>query len=233
MSDTQGWRRQAPLRHKSFVTVRAEAFGFSAAFADKAQLDKNHRVNFEPPPDIRDRRVSFRFHDRQDDEDSYAVTLDGGQIGKKQPSGGRAVGATALIAKYKWIKEVGLRGEPRYRRFEPKWDSIKRAWVIQLCPAFEEKAADVKDVPSGVSGLYRLLDRDEVVYIGKGAPIRSRLRSHESKGWVFNSIHYSPVEDEAMRTEWESYWHKRHEAENDDRLPRYNIVEAASGADST
>ena len=225
MGKRERGRRGAPLAGKSFVTVRPQAFAFSAGFATKAGLHQYARVTIDF--DSEDRRVFFVFHNNEDDVDSYPLTRDGGQGGKN--TRGRATQVTALMNRLRWVKKVGQSGESRHRRFEPKWDAVEGAWCIRLCPAFEEKAAAVDGIPSETRGLYRLRDGDEIVYIGQGAPIRSRVRDHEKDGWVFDRVEYSPVEDAKARAEWESQWIRQYKDEQG-RLPRYNRIGGRSGA---
>ena len=217
-------RRRVAFTGRPLITVRSQAFAFNVAFVKQADLEKpaNRRVSLYF--DDEDRRIGFEFHGRDDDPDSYAVTGDGGQRGKDKR--GRAVQPTAEITSREWVRAVASGKE---RRFEPQRDSVRGLWVIQLCPAFEKNAASVGDIPSETPGLYRLLDGDEIVYIGQGAPIRSRVRDHERDEWAFDRIEYCVVEDANSRNEWESRWLDRHRDEKGS-LPRYNRIGGRSGA---
>ena len=217
-------RRRVPSTGKPLITVRSQAFAFNVAFVKQADLEKNANRRVSLYFDDEERRIGFDFHGRDDDPDSYAVSKDGGQ-GRKGGRG-RAVQPTAEIRSRDWIRSVA---SGRERRFEPQRDNVKGLWVIQLCPAFEKNAGSVGDIPSETPGLYRLLDGDEIVYIGQGAPIRSRVRDHERDGWAFDRIAYSVIEDANSRNLWESRWLDRHEDEKG-RLPRYNRIGGRSGA---
>jgi hypothetical protein len=216
-------RRRVAFTARPLITVRSQAFAFNVAFVKEADLDKpaNRRVSLHF--DDKDRRIGFEFHGRDDDPDSYAVTRDGGQGGKR--GRGRAVQATAQIRSREWVRAVAAGKEPG---FEPQKDADEGYWVIQLCPGFEKKVGGPDEVPSGAKGLYRLVDGDEIVYIGQGAPIRSRVRGHERDEWAFDRIEYCVVEDANSRNEWESYYLDRY---RDDKgtLPRYNRIRGRSG----
>lgn len=216
-------RRRVGWTDRPLITVRAQAFAFNVAFVKQADLEKlsNRRVSLHF--DDEDRRIAFEFHG-EEDPDSYGVTRDGGQGGKDNR--GRSVQASAEIRSREWIRAVAAGKE---RRFEPQRDADRGWWVIQLCPAFEKKARNVDEIPSGANGLYRLVDGDEIVYIGQGAPIRSRVRNHERDGWAFDRSEFCVVEDANWRAEWESRWLDRYRDEKGG-LPRYNRIGGRSAA---
>ena len=217
-------RRRVAFTGRPLITVRSQAFAFNVAFVKQADLEKpaNRRVSLYF--DDEDRRIGFEFHGRDDDPDSYAVSGDGGQGGKDKRS--RAVQPTAEIRNREWVRAVASGEE---RRFEPQRDNVKGLWVIQLCPAFEKIARSVDEIPSGAKGLYRLVHGDEIVYIGQGAPIRSRVRDHEKDGWAFDRSEFCVVEDANRRAEWERHWLDRYRDEKG-ALPRYNRIGGRSGA---
>jgi hypothetical protein len=109
------------------------------------------------------------------------------------------------------------------RRFEPKKEG--HLWVIQLCPAFEErKARESADIPSDATGIYRYVrDDGEIVYIGRGN-IKNRLASPEREDWEFAVIEYSILENPDQQLKWEDYWLTRYQEEHGGKLPIYNKI---------
>ena len=102
-------------------------------------------------------------------------------------------------------------------------------WVIQLCPAFEEKKArESANIPSDATGIYRYVrENGEIVYIGRGE-IKNRLASPERNDWEFDVIEYSIVNDPDKQVEWEDYWINKFKEENSGKLPLYNKIASSS-----
>ena len=100
-------------------------------------------------------------------------------------------------------------------------------WVIQLCPAFENKRArESADIPGEAVGIYRYLRSDEVMYIGRGG-IKQRLAAPERKDWLFDKVEFSLVENPDDQLKWEAYWLARYKEDNNGELPIYNKIGGA------
>jgi len=109
------------------------------------------------------------------------------------------------------------------RFYDPKKNG--NVWIIQLCPAFEEKRArESEDIPSNVSGIYRYLSESgEIVYIGRGY-IKGRLKSPERQDWVFDVVEYSEVKNPDLQVKWEAFWIEKFREQNNGKFPVYNKV---------
>ncbi len=198
------------------ITIRRQAIAFNAHFVSAAQLgDKLRATVFV---DEGSRRLGFKFHDDATDEDSFALTADGG--GKK--GRGRSIQVSSLMRECTWLRALSQHENQRARRFQPKWMSADSMWVISVSPAFEERVSDRSEIPSATCGIYRYRRGDDVVYIGRGQ-IRSRAQAPEREEWEFETIEYSVVPEEAQQKKWEAYWLDKY-VEQYGKLPFYNRI---------
>jgi hypothetical protein len=208
-------RKGKTLNPVALVTIRVNQIAFNAHFVATAQLDEKPHVCISADHD--QLRLGFQFHTKAN-EDSFALTTDGGTDGKGK---GRCIGAAGLMREHPWLKAVGKVENPRLRCFEPRWSGIDRMWVISLCPSFDRRVSDRSEI-SHESGIYRYKRGDEIVYIGCGQ-IRSRLGSSERKDWDFETIEYSVMGDKDQQAKWERWWLDRF-VEEKGKLPLYNRI---------
>jgi len=210
---------------RPFIAVTASHFAFNAMFVRIAELSPDKRVTIYADPE--NLKLGFEFH-LEERPDSFALS--------HQSSDKRGIKRTSMqcasrgvVMKFPWIKSV-TRLLVKDRRFEPKKEGNR--WVIQLCPAFEErKARESADIPSDASGIYRYVrDTGEIVYIGRGN-IKNRLMSPEREDWEFDVVEYSLLENPDQQLKWEDYWLDRYEEEHG-RKPFYNKVSGTSTAES-
>ena len=135
------------------VSIRRQAIALNAQFVAQASLDDFTRVSVFVDADRF--RIGLQFHNETRDEDSFALTTDGGGRGK-----GRSFQVTGLMKEYPWIEAVSRVEDKRLRRFGPEWISADSKWVISLCPAFEHRVSDKSNIPSDVRGIYRYRRED-------------------------------------------------------------------------
>jgi hypothetical protein len=204
---------KTPVR--PLVSIRREAIAFNAHFVATAGLEQKTRVSvfIDPEPF----RLGFNFHDYSTDEDSYALSRDGGGRGR-----GRSIQTTALMRENLWLAAIAKEPDQRLRRFEPQWISADSLWVISICPPFENRVSDRSDIPSNVQGIYRYKRENEIVYIGRGQ-VRSRTQAQGRQDWDFETIEYSVVPDESEQKKWEAFWLDRF-VEQHGKLPIYNRI---------
>jgi hypothetical protein len=216
MSPWVKWRREdgRSTDQKSFVSLRRGSMAFNAHFIRANNLSGFSRVTISL--DVDRRRVGFSFHSDDTDQDSLALTSDGGSKGK----GAKAIQVHSLMAKNSWLRAAAGVADKRARQYHPsKSDGM---WVITIRPSFEVQVADRAEIPSDVSGIYRYLDNDAIVYIGRGQ-IRSRLAAQERESWSFDAIEYSVIEDSEQQAHWEAEWLDEYRSQHG-FLPRYNRV---------
>ncbi len=197
-----------------YVSIRRGGVAFNAVFVRLGAIDKMTRVSILV--DKESFRIGFRFLEDSSDEDSYALTRDGGGKGD-----GRWAQAGVLL-KESWVAAIARIEDSRLRRFKPVWSSTDAMWVVSLCPAFELRVSSGSEISSGAEGIYRYLRGNEIVYIGRGA-ILSRYNSPERRDWDFEVIEYSSVKGEQQQKHWESYWLDAFVAQHG-KLPIYNRI---------
>lgn len=203
---------------KPFISLVTDHIGFSAVFSRLAELDETKKVTIHV--DVENRRMGFEFH-AEDREHAFMLTpQSGARAGEKRR--GMQCTAVGIYARYRWIKQVSIL-PTKDRRFSPNREG--RLWVIQLCPAFEERRDRASTaIPSDAEGIYRYKrDAGEIVYIGRGQ-IRKRLSSPEREDWDFSTVEYSLVADPDSRVTWEDYWLRRFQEEHGGKLPIYNRI---------
>ena len=202
---------------KAFVSIGHDHISFSNQFLRIAGTKANMRVTIHV--DRQEYKVGFEFHE-EERPNSYALIS------------GRPVrcSAQSLIRKFAWIASVAALSH-KHRRFVPRQENTGsgKLWVIQLCPAFEEKyARESKEIPFNARGIYRYRrENGEIIYIGRG-DIRARLNSPDRKDWQFDTIEISLIEDPDKQVKWESFWIDRYKADNKGTLPFYNKVSGAN-----
>jgi hypothetical protein len=208
-----------------FVTILADFFGFSALFVRVANITVEKHVTINV--DCANRRLGFEFHSEKK-PDSFALFGSRSSV-RGQERAGLKCSSRGLVKTYPWIASV-TRLAPKDRRFAPRKEGS--LWVIQLCPAFEEKwARESAEIPAGACGIYRYVrENEEIVYIGRGE-IKKRLAEPQRADWDFDRLEYSAVPDPDQQVRWETYWIDRFKAENGGKLPFYNRVSGAKTKD--
>jgi hypothetical protein len=203
---------------RPFIAVTTDHFAFNAMFVRIAELSPDKRVTAYADPE--NLKLGFEFH-TEEKPDSFALSSQSSdKRGMKRTS--MQCAARGVVMKFPWIKSV-TKLPVKDRRFEPKKEG--HLWVIQLCPAFEErKARESADIPSDATGIYRYVrDDGEIVYIGRGN-IKNRLASPEREDWEFAVIEYSILENPDQQLKWEDYWLTRYQEEHGGKLPIYNKI---------
>jgi hypothetical protein len=199
-----------------FVSIGPQRFCFNAVFTRIASLQPNTFVTVHL--DSENLKIGFEFHgDKR--RNSFSLSQHTGKSGV-------VCASQALVQKHAWIKSVA-RQTTRDKRFTPFKEG--NLWVIQLCPAFEERRArESVDIPSDVQGIYRYVrESGEIVYIGRGE-IRRRLLQPGRQDWEFDRVEYSVVADPDQQVKWEDYWLTRFRETNKGRLPIYNKISGFS-----
>jgi hypothetical protein len=207
---------------RPFISISMAHIAFNAMFTRIADLGHPKRVRIHADPE--NFKLGFEF--TEEDSDSYSLSqASSDKKGKKRQ--GVFCASGQLPIKYTWVKSVANLSSIKDKRFEPKKEG--NLWVIQLCPAFEErKARESENIPSDVEGIYRYItESGEIVYIGRG-DIKKRLMLPERKEWHFDIIEYSIVNDPDQQVKWEEYWLRRHKENNRGKLPFYNKVSGFS-----
>lgn len=214
-----------PLRDKKFVrtaitkanqpliTIANGCFMFNSHFVKIAELKKYSKVSVFV--DEENYKIGFDFHNDAQDRNSFALMIKGGSASIK---------AQEIIFNTPFIKKIMQLKNKADRRFYVNFDRLEKLYVIYVSPSFENEILDKSAMPSSISGIYRYLDNDEIVYIGRGK-IKSRLNEPERKDWKFNRIQYSVIGDEEKQIEWETYWIKRYKEDNRNKLSFYNKTE--------
>jgi len=209
----KGGKRAEPT---PLISIRRGAIAFNAHFVADAQLSDKLRVTVFVDEEAR--RLGFKFHDDAADEDSFALTADGGS----KKGRGRSIQVNSLMLKQDWLRALSQHEDSRVRRFRPQWVSADSMWVISVSPAFEQRVSDRSEIPSTTCGIYRYRRGDDIVYIGRGQ-VRSRTRAPERGDWEFETIEFSVVPDTAQQKKWETYWLDKY-VEQHGKLPFYNRI---------
>lgn len=198
------------LSGRPYVSVRRDAFALSASLSKEADLMTFKCVAVLIDND--DMRVAFRFHNDEEDVNSYRLSKDGGQQkrGKSRAGNSLSIQARRIINETPWLKHIALEKDPAVRRFVASWDGRLGLWVVACRPNFEYRVSDAQGIPVQASGIYRYVHNDEVVYIGRGM-IRQRVASSEREDWEFDRIEYSLLEGEKAQFYWEDWWIDWHE----------------------
>jgi hypothetical protein len=189
----------------SSITIGKEFLYFSALFVDDAKIETKKFVKVSFDDDLK--KIKFKFFK---DEQKGTIKVRGNRKDSFYIAGNAIYGR-------EWVKAVAESSE---NRFEVKGNSEN--WYVSIAPAFEicVKRSEISKIPNNLSGLYRYLDKGEIVYIGKGQ-IRRRYKKKERENWIFDEIQYSIVVDNDIQFFWEKFWIKNFKEQNIIR-PRYN-----------
>lgn len=202
--------------NRSLVTLRPVAIAFNAHFIRTNKLHDNTRVSVYCDADRY--RLGLKFHSDLSDQDSFALTSDGGSKGGDS----RAIQVNALMKQHRWLRCATRTTSKSARRYQPIWFQPDGFWVINIRPSFETRVTSTKEIESGLSGIYRYRNGNQIIYIGRGE-IRSRANSPERENWNFDTIEYSVIENVAEQEKWESLWLNEHRNEFG-TLPFYNRI---------
>ena len=206
---------------KPFISISSDHVSFNAMFSRVAEIGPEKRVIFHIDPETR--RVGFEFTS-DERPDSFALSrASSDKKGKKRTGLFCSAGP---LRDHPWIISISKLSVPDRRFYNPKKEG--QMWVIQLCPAFEErKARESANIPSDANGIYRYVrEGGEIVYIGRGN-IKKRLSSPERLEWDFDIVEYSVIADPDLQIKWEEYWIQRFSKENG-QLPFYNKISGFS-----
>ena len=199
----------------AYATIRKAALAFNAQFIRSNQLQQSTRVTVHCDPS--NFRLGLKFHADASDQDSYALTSDGGGS-----SGcARVVQIAAIINQHNWLRSATKLNTPA-RRCTPIWDKFDRFWIVNIRPSFENKVSSRDEIEPGICGIYRYWANGQIVYIGRG-DIRSRASSVKLSDWVIDSIEFSVVNKGAEQEKWESLWLDEYRNEHG-VLPLYNRI---------
>lgn len=208
---------------KPFISISHGHIAFNAMFTKIAEIAPDKRVSIQTDPETL--RLAFEFHS-DDRPNSFALSRASSDKRGKKRTG--LFCSAGFIRNYPWIESITKLPLKDRRFYNPKKEG--KMWVIQLCPAFEErKARESANIPSEATGIYRYLrENGEIVYIGRGE-IKKRLSSPERKNWDFDVVDYSIIKDPDQQIYWEQFWIDKFKEANN-CLPFYNKV---SGSSST
>lgn len=206
---------------KPFISISSDHISFNAMFTRIAEIGPEKRVVVHVDPESR--RVGFEFIN-EDRSDSFALSRASSDKKGKKRTG--LFCSAGFIREYPWIKSISKLPVQDRRFYNPRKEG--QIWVIQLCPAFEEKRArESANIPSDASGIYRYVrENGEIVYIGRGN-IKKRLSSPDRQEWDFDIVEYSAIPDPDLQIKWEEYWIQRFNKDNG-RLPFYNKISGFS-----
>lgn len=164
---------------------------FSTPFVNEAQIDKNRfvKVSFNDEH----RKINFEFLKLKEKD---AIKVRGTREDQYYVSGNK-------FFEKEWIKSILNSGENQF-----KIEGNSKIWTASIAPSFENKVSRVnKDqISNKASGIYRYLDKGEIVYIGKGH-IKRRLDQPIRKDWKFDTIEFSEVQKDSQN-KWENFWIK-------------------------
>ena len=206
-------------RDTPFVSIGPQRISFNSVFARIAELQPGKFVIIHV--DSENLKIGFEFHGEKG-SNSFMVS----QYGSPKKRTSLGCSCQGLLQKYAWMQSVSRLGH-RDRRFTPNKEG--KLWVIQLCPAFDQRRArESVDIAQDARGIYRYVrENGEIVYIGRGE-IRKRLSQPERQEWDFDRIEYSVVPDPDQQVRWEDYWLTRFRETNKGKLPFYNKISGSS-----
>ncbi len=204
---------------KPYISFTKDRIIFNTAFSRAAELGPGKRVSLQI--DEKNFKIGFEFSDDTQKRDSWPL------LGERKSLSGKHVGmffsARGFLAQCAWARNVARLPSRKDKRFVPKREA--GIWVVQLCPAFENKRArESLDIPADGFGIYRYLrENGEVMYIGRGL-IRQRLAAPDRKDWTFDIVEYSLVENPDDQVKWEAHWLARYKEDHNGELPIYNKI---------
>ncbi len=208
-------------RERPLVTFRQSGrgeIGLNASFIKQANAKEVEYLTFQLATD--DSKVAINFVQKGEKVPVNAFRL--GRDSRSKITNGRIVTAPSLKSQSPRISKIYEMKEAELCKFEPAFEKFERKWIVVLRPNFEVKVFDRFEIPRNIDGIYRYLQRDEVVYVGRGN-IRSRADDSVRESWVYDSIEYSIVKNEQQRIELESFYIE-YFSKKLGRLPMYNKV---------
>jgi hypothetical protein len=196
------------------VTIdKNNRFNFNKVFSNLAQIDACSFLEilfFD-----KDRRIGFKFKKANDNKDDFRILGSSSQGYYVQ---------SVEISKKDWVKSVIKNN--KNCKLEVNRDG--KIWYITLMPSFEYKVLRncINEINPLISGIYRYINKSEIIYIGKGN-IRTRFNDSQRENWDFELIEYSIIENDEDSLKWEAYWINLYLSEHE-RLPLYNRIKGRS-----
>lgn len=190
--------------NKPSITIGRKFLYFSSLFADDAKIESKKFVKVSFDDDLK--KIKFKFFK---DKQRGTIKVRGNREDSFYIAGNAIFGRD-------WVRAIGESSE---NRFEVNGNSEN--WHVAVAPAFENtvRRENVGQIPYKASGIYRYLNKGEVVYLGKGL-IRRRFTESDRKDWEFDTIEYSEVIDNKQLF-WEEFWIDSFEKEFK-KLPKHN-----------
>lgn len=199
---------QSNDRKSKFPSLRItkNGFRFSTPFANEAQIDIKRFVKVSFNDELR--KIEFEFFKNQVKD---SIQIQGTREGQYYISG-------KTLFEKEWVKAILSSGENQF-----KIEGNSKIWFASIAPAFENKVKreNSDQISSKVAGIYKYLNKGEIVYIGKGN-VRQRLKEQKRIDWKFDTIEFSEVPKDKQHF-WEDFWIKSFENKNG-KLPKENKI---------
>jgi hypothetical protein len=187
------------------ITINKNRVGLSRDFVKEAEIQNKKFLTLTFDTELR--KINFQF---SENDAPGAIKVRGNWDEGFYISG-------RIIYDKEWISNIS---KTTYNTFEVK--KIRNKWEVSIAPTFENSInrSEISKIPNNVCGIYRYMDKGEIVYIGKGQ-IRKRFNRKDRENWIFDEIQYSIVGDNDTQFYWEKFWIKNFKSQNIVR-PRYN-----------
>ncbi len=162
------------------------------------------------------RRFAIELKEKSDGPNDYTLSPDGGSA-RTNRGKGRVIAASGFVNSHPRLKAHSSVNAKLPIQKELRGNK----WVVELQPMFEQSRTDTENLPTGVRGIYRLIFKNNIVYIGKGI-IRDRVAQHKTR-FSFDEIQFSEIDSEKEMFQWEAFYLEEYVREFGVK-PEYNRI---------
>ena len=213
------WKRDSHFRlTEPSITIYKDGITFNASLNKIVDVSKfmNVMVELNDPDNEKATKVRCVLNNLEESDSNFKITRSRNSEDHRRGF----VSCRNLIQFQPRLKKISD-NKRSARRIEVKqFGRDANSFVFNLIPCFELASTDTAGLPTE-AGIYRYMDKAEVVYIGRGKSIKSRSKDLQRSNWVFDKIEYSLISDEKDQVFWESKFLEDFKLKFG-RLPRYN-----------
>jgi len=219
------WCRSSHFRlgHAS-VTIHKDGISLNASLNKIVDVAKYQNVRIDlnhPDPDLAT-KIKCELNNDEEDKNNFKIIRPRHIEDKRRGF----IACRNLIDSQPKLKKIGQKLRSARRIEVKEYGKDKSSFTFDLQPVCELSVANAADLPAK-GGIYRYVDKSEIVYYGRAKNIKLRARDSIRDNWVYDKIEYSLIDSESEQVFWESKFLDDFKASNN-RLPRYNQLSGTS-----
>jgi len=218
-------RKSHFLLNKPSVSIRYNHIYFSASSFEKMDINKYKNVGFSIEEGV-EIEEALRLYIVPNNEEESDINC---PININKSRSQFSVASTTTIVNQIPRLRMLLVKKRHERRIFLQFDDVLKLWYIPLVPQFEYRSKDFKNLVDA-KGIYRLIFKGDIQYIGETNNIARRVHEHLKHQEIkFDEVQYSILSNvkDDERKSWETFHLEKYVKETG-LLPPHNRLKGKS-----